>query len=337
MVRYEPIESLHKHESTIGQLMSWPNELELELTSMAQGGDAIGRHEGRAVFAAGGLPRELVRVRLFDRQKAFARGRVIEVLQPAPERVTSFCPLEQRCGAADWRWIDYDAQRQFKAAILREQLQHLGGIDVAVTPSPSTIAEATRGYRTTVDLHVAGTQIGYYLPGSRRVTDVPSCCLHHPLINSALDTFRPLLSSNVALRSISLRCSPSSGEVLAIVDGKGPLRELAQAWQQTFPALVGVTHSTTRQALVGRSWLEQRIGPIRFHVSASSFFQINAHQINQIVERVQYLLHLTPSKRLLDLYCGVGLFALTNAAQAKQLSELRSGHQLSRMPGAAHS
>lgn len=297
--------------------MQWPDELELELLSIAQGGDAVGRHEGRAVFASGGLPGELVRVRLADRQATFARGRVTAVLRPAPERRLSACPLEQRCGAADWRAIDHAAQRRFKAEILREQLQHLGGLEVAVLPdeSPASSTDSPLlpgGYRTTAELHVAGTQIGYYLPGSRRVADVSTCCLHHPLINNALHALRPLLAT-ASLRGVTVRCSPATGQVIAVLDGRGPLRELAQQWRRAYPALVGVTHAQTRRALDGQDWIERQGGGVRFHVSASSFFQINEQQIERLVARVRTLLEPQPTTRLLDVYCGVGLFALALA------------------------
>jgi 23S rRNA (uracil1939-C5)-methyltransferase len=167
-------------------IMDWPDELELELHAIAQGGDAVGRYEGRAIFASGGLPGELVRVRLHDRQKAFARGRVLEVLRPAAERIASSCPLESVCGAADWRWIAPQAQREFKRTILQEQLRHLGGLDVAVLPAAAPEDRESWAYRTSAELHIEHDRIGYFLPNSRRVADIPACCLHHPLLNDAL-------------------------------------------------------------------------------------------------------------------------------------------------------
>lgn len=301
--------------------MDWPNELELDLDSMAQGGDAVGRYEGRTVFASGGLPGERARVRLHDRQKAFARGHVIEILDPAAERVPSFCPLERACGAADWRSVDYRAQLRFKAEILRDQLRHLGAIEVEVLQPNAD--QPQRGYRTTAELHIDGATIGYYLPGTRRVADVPACCLHHPLINDAIAALRPLLSSDRVLRGVTVRCSPSTETVLALLDGgktrsKRPLRDLARRWRTAFPALVGVTDERGR-ALDGSDILEQRVGDLRFRVSATSFFQINGYQWEPLVDRVARLLDAQPQDRVLDVYCGVGLFALTLARRAREV------------------
>lgn len=204
----------------------WPEELELELHGIAQGGDAVGRRQGRAVFAAGGLPGERVRVRLRDRQAAFARGQVIEVLDAVPERRASPCPLEERCGAADWRWIDYAAQLRYKQTILQEQFLHLGGLEVTVahvhgmtaadTPGdgPQRDAGPGWGYRTTAELHIADGRAGYFAPNTRHVEDVPQCCLHHPLLNTAVAGLRGLLAAHPELRGVTIRCAPASGDML---------------------------------------------------------------------------------------------------------------------------
>lgn len=293
--------------------MQWPHDIELELESIAQGGAAVGRYENRAVFAEGGLPGETVQVHLHDRQANFARGRVTDVIRAAPERVSSFCPLEKTCSAADWRWIDYAAQRQFKAHILRDQLRHIGGIDVEVALPPA--APTPAAYRTTADLHVSGHTIGYYRPGTRRVAPVPACCLHHPLINDALAALQPLLGG-VALHELTVRCSPETGTVLAMIAGRGPLQLTAQRWRAAFPALAGVVNERGR-VLDGATMIERRVGDLTFKLHASSFFQINWAQVEPLVARVEALLDGQRHHRLLDLYCGAGLFALSLAPSVR--------------------
>lgn len=326
----------HDHQST-----TWPDEIELELSGMAQGGAAVGRVAGRPVFAAGGLPGERVRVRLHERRAAFAHGTVTQVLRAAPARRASPCPNEALCGAADWRWIDDAAQREFKASILRDQLRHLGGLEVEVAPPVSVPAAQTWNYRISAELHVHERDIGYFRPGTRQVADPGSCCLHHPLINQALLALRPLLRDTVRLRTVTLRCSPATGETLALLDGEGELLELARAWRRACPGLVGVMHAPSRRVLQGRAWLEQQVAGLRFRVSADAFFQVNAAQTPRLVARVRELLAPTADARLLDLYCGVGLFALSLAplvrdvvgieAWSPAVSDARSNARLNRI------
>src|SRR5579863_3341098 len=53
--------------------------VEIELTDMAYGGDAVGRYQGRAVFVTGGLAGELVRARLTRERSNYARATLVEV------------------------------------------------------------------------------------------------------------------------------------------------------------------------------------------------------------------------------------------------------------------
>ncbi len=314
----------------------WPDEIDLEIHGIAQGGDGVGRFGERPVFAAGGLPGETVRVRLRDRQASFARGNVIAVMQPATERIVSPCPKESICGAAGWRDVDYDAQLRFKAEILRDQLRHLGGIDIPVSaahgadlaPSAGSDLPAGRGwsYRTTAELHYANGKLGYYAPNSRRVVDLGQCCLHHPLINGAIAALEGLHLNIAGLRSITLRCSPALGEVLVVLEGEGRWEALAQQWMRACPALIGVVHRTrnTIKRVRGRTELEQVIDGVRWHVSAGSFFQVNAAQTARLIERVRTLMAVQPGERILDLFCGVGTFALPLRMQGAQVTGIES-------------
>ncbi|HZG65168.1 MAG TPA: 23S rRNA (uracil(1939)-C(5))-methyltransferase RlmD [Herpetosiphonaceae bacterium] len=307
----------------------WPDEVELAVGGIAQGGDGVGRWQGRAVFAAGALPGEIVRVRLRERQASFARGQVVAVLAPAAERVESPCPLESVCGAADWRSIDYAAQLRYKATILQDQLRHIGGIDVPVmntwgmaSDAPTPPLGPAWGYRTTAELHCAGGRIGYFVPGTRHVADVPECCLHHPLLNTALSALRPLLEPSVPLRGVTLRCSPAQGAVLAVFDATTPLREFARRWMRVCPVLVGIVQRQRGKAtpLLGKNHLIQEHDGLRWHVGAGAFFQNNDRQLPRLLERVRALLEPAPGKRFLDLFCGVGTFALPLARDGAHMT-----------------
>ena len=89
-------------------------EITLRLDSMAYGGEALGRHSGQAVFVTGGLPGEVVRIAVEEARARFARGRVIEVIEPSPDRVRPRCPHfgfdSAACGGCQWQHIDYAAQ-----------------------------------------------------------------------------------------------------------------------------------------------------------------------------------------------------------------------------------
>jgi tRNA/tmRNA/rRNA uracil-C5-methylase (TrmA/RlmC/RlmD family) len=110
-------------------------EFEVTVGAVAHGGHCVARHEGRVVFVRHSLPGERVRVRVTeDRHPGFCRADAVEVLAAAPQRVERPCPHSGpgRCGGCDWQHVAPAGQRDLKAAVVREQLARLAGLDVDV-------------------------------------------------------------------------------------------------------------------------------------------------------------------------------------------------------------
>ena len=84
----------------------------LQLTQMAHGGPALGRYQGKVFFVPYALPGETVNVAVETSKKGWARARLIEVIEPSPDRVTPACPHfgPFACGGCQWQHIDYSAQ-----------------------------------------------------------------------------------------------------------------------------------------------------------------------------------------------------------------------------------
>ncbi|MBC8170334.1 MAG: TRAM domain-containing protein, partial [Anaerolineae bacterium] len=84
---------------------------EVELTAMAHGGSALGRHEKRTVFIPYTIPGERVLARITkDRGRiAFAEG--VKLVEASTDRVYPRCPHfgPGRCGRCHWQHIDYEA------------------------------------------------------------------------------------------------------------------------------------------------------------------------------------------------------------------------------------
>ena len=136
-----------------------PQLLDLRLTDVAHGGHMVARtEEGRVVFVRHGLPGELVRVALTDDEAgaSFWRGDVVEVLEPAPGRITPDCPVSGPggCGGCDFQHVEAATQRALKTAVVREQLERLAGYRwegevVAVGPPWPGEPESSRSVTST--------------------------------------------------------------------------------------------------------------------------------------------------------------------------------------------
>src|SRR3982751_5847176 len=128
----------------------------LELTGMAHGGSAIGRHEGRAIFVPYGIPGEQVKVRILQDKGRFAIAEVLEVLVESPDRVQPPCPYfgEGKCGGCQFQQIDYTKQLILKQQVVKDQLARLGGLP-DVTVHPTIASPNAYVYRSHATFHVA--------------------------------------------------------------------------------------------------------------------------------------------------------------------------------------
>jgi tRNA/tmRNA/rRNA uracil-C5-methylase (TrmA/RlmC/RlmD family) len=110
---------------------------EAEVGPVAHGGHCVVRHDDRVVFVRHALPGERVEVVVTEGRDGdrFWRGDAVSVLVASPDRVEPPCPYAGPglCGGCDFQHVTPAGQRALKAAVVREQLSRLAGLDLPVT------------------------------------------------------------------------------------------------------------------------------------------------------------------------------------------------------------
>ena len=286
--------------------------IDVTLTQAVYGGDCLARLEdGRALFVPFGLPGETVRVEIVEEKRAFARGRLLEVLKPAAERITPLCPHFSDCGGCHYQHMPYERQVTLKEDVVREQLQRIAGLTnppvKPLIPSPSAW-----NYRNAVQFHLDGEgKLGFLAASSHRVVPIKEC--HLPEIG--LDEvwrqfeFEPL----PGLERVEFRMG-SDGDALVVLESSSldmPEVEVEMP--------VSLVHSSPFGDVVlsGQDTLPLTVLGRDFVVSATSFFQVNTAQAENMVTYLLNSLPLTPDTVLLDVYCGAGLFSAFIASRVK--------------------
>jgi 23S rRNA (uracil1939-C5)-methyltransferase len=158
----------------------------LDLTEMAQTGEAIGRADGVVFFVPFGLPGDRAEVVVTERKRTFARGRLLRLLYASPQRIEPSCPYFTICGGCEWQHIPYAQQLLLKENNVRTQLTRIGKlVDPTVLhclPSPSVY-----GYRNHARLQrTAGGKIGYRAARSHEIVAVEQCPILEPALNAEL-------------------------------------------------------------------------------------------------------------------------------------------------------
>lgn len=255
----------------------------VEIGPVAHGGHCVGRHEGRVVFVRHALPGERVVVEVTEGEERsrFLRGDAVEVLSASPDRVEPPCPFAGpgRCGGCDFQHVRLPAQRELKAAVVREQLSRLAGLetDVAVEPVPGDLEGL--GWRTRVQFAVtADGALGLRRHRSHEVVPLDRCLISHPQLPAVLARRWPGAESVEAICSSEAdRLVVESTPSTVLVEGAEVLRETAH-------------HRT-------------------FEVTGSGFWQVHPGAAEALVDAVMEALDPRPGEWALDLYAGVGLFS----------------------------
>jgi 23S rRNA (uracil1939-C5)-methyltransferase len=327
--------------------------IDVELTDLAYGGDAVGRYEGRVLFVPGGIPGERVRVEVVEERRGHARAQLLEILRPAPERVEPEFPLLTDSGC-QWQHIAYPAQLTWKAHIVRQLLVRIGKQpDALVHPTIGMPAGTSPWhYRNMAVFSVgANNEVGFKLTESHDVQDLETCPLLHPALDMVYQRIRAKLIEQFGdslaqmIQGFTLRGAIGTvgmNNTTAPVKAVPALlniharpgsfieepQDLAQELMTTAPGIVGVIIERVGgrygRVVAGQEFLTDMVHSKRFRVSADSFFQVNMVQTHLLVERVLAMLEPTRADVVLDGYSGVGLFSAFLAPRTSRVIAIES-------------
>jgi tRNA/tmRNA/rRNA uracil-C5-methylase (TrmA/RlmC/RlmD family) len=292
--------------------------IEVTTVDVAHGGWCVARpDDGPVVFVRHALPGETVRAKVTDVTSRLARAEAIEILAASPDRVEAPCPHARPggCGGCDWQHATLPAQRALKAAVLRQQLRRLAGLDREITVEPLPGDEepgAGLGWRTRVQFAVRADGVaGLRAHRSHEVVDVGECLIAHQGITELGLTARRWPGTS----SVEALVATGSGERAVIVSPAGSgLEGSAPADIPGADAMLRragpLTPSNRRLTPVrGRAYLSQHAAGRDWRVSAGVFWQVHPGAADALTDAVTTALEPRPGDAALDLYCGAGLFA----------------------------
>lgn len=258
---------------------------EIELEGITHGGEAVGRlPDGKACFVPYALPGERVRIELVEERKRWARGRVVEILRPSPDRVTAPCPYfgQDKCGGCQLQHLAPAAQPALKRRIVTEQLARIGRM--TDPPVAETVVVRPFGYRNRARFGVdAEGRLGYRRAQSHDLVPIDRCLL---LTDSAQAVRDEAGDGWDGAQEVEVRADEHGG--WALVVERGPRVEVQ---------------------VPGEDPLHFTVEGHRFRVSPTSFFQASTEGAAVLGRLVLQAAEISPGETALDLHAGVGLFA----------------------------
>ena len=323
------------------------DEVELQIDSLAYGGNGVGRLNGFVVFVRGGLPGDRVRAKVGKVKRGFAEASAQAVLEPSPHRVPAPCPHFGICGGCRFQDLDYELQAAAKAQQVRDALIRIGRI--AEPPlEPIEPAASLYHYRNKLEYSFSqqedGVSLGFHRAGRwDEVIGIDVCLLTTELGNAIRDAVRDWAREEQLepydqatgtgyLRHLVVREGRNTGQVLVVlVTAPGERFEAGYFVDvlRRFPEVRSVhwaindtpaeqTNLPTR-LLWGDEAIEELILGLRFRVRPNAFLQTNTEMAERLYELAREYAGLGGSENVFDLYCGTGTIGLALAGQARQV------------------
>ena len=324
------------------------DELELTVDSIAHGGNGVARLDGYVVFVRGAVPGDRVRAAVTKRKRAFAEARMVEVLEPSPDRIE---PRAAHPGAP-WQVLPYERQLAEKEHQVRDALERIGGFE-APPVARCVPAESPWRYRNKVEYSFGADEagelvLGFHHPGSfSRIDDVADDVLASERVDSVREAVKAWCRAEGLsvydrrtqaglLRNLVVREGRRTGQVQArIVTSAGDLRADALAatldvdgvlWT-TAAGVAETTRDGTTRVVAGEGVLEEELSGLRFRISPQAFFQTNTEMAERLYETAAELADLRGTERVFDLFCGIGTVALVLSVRSREVWGVESVEQ----------
>ncbi len=290
----------------------------LEIEAIGLKGDGIARQDGTRLHVPYALPGEKLRVAVHA-----GRADILEIVTPSPERIAPHCRHFGTCGGcALQHWAPGPVAEWKRGRIVSA----LGFVGLEAEVAPTRDAHGAGRRRVTLHIRRIETEkqtrilAGFMRAKSHDLVDLDRCPLLVPALEPAPELAREIgmILRGIA-RPLDLQVTASEDGLDGDIRGAGPISE---GLSQKLIAF-GVEAGLARLTLHGTRLMEARVPRITFqdrpgmsaYLPPGSFLQASA-QAEAILAELA-LAGLAGTRKVADLFCGLGPFSLRLARSMK--------------------
>lgn len=310
--------------------------LTVDVSNLAFEGKGVARHEGRVVFVPHTAPGDRADVIVRRDKKSFLEAELARVVTPGPARREPPCAHATVCGGCHLMHITYAAQLEAKRGFVRDSLRRIGHVELE--PDAVVGAPDESGYRRRASMRgrvtPRGVVFGFLRASTHDLVDVPHCLVLAPALDRAAARLRAELEREAeTLAGSELRADLVADENDQVAYLIWAERRHAAAWERIGAALEGSVEVRDErgQMLFARTAANFTYtltlpegAPLTYRFTPGAFTQIHFEQNRRLVAKVLELAGPGPFGSVLDLYSGIGNYALPLARRASEVHGIES-------------
>lgn len=305
-------------------------EATVTIERLAHQGDGVAMVGGRAIHVPLSVPGDRLRIAYGG-----ARGHVIERLADGADRAVPPCPYFGSCGGCKLQHLTPEAYRHFKFETLRETLAQRGIREPPL--DPLTVVPAATRRRATFAFRIQDhkAELGFFRAATRAVLAIERCLLLAPALEAAIGPMRAGLARYLAEGTTGRLhitvCDNGLDADLSVSPQMHPERIWALAEFARDCDLARLTLDT--QPLVMKRKPLLSIDGIAISPPPLAFLQPSYAGEDMLLRWVKE--GVGPARRVVDLFAGLGTFALPLARRAQVFALDSDSALLAALSGAA--
>ena len=322
--------------------------IQIKIDKIVFGGEGLGYYNGFAVFVPMSIPEDELEIEIISVKKTYARGLIKNIIKASPERIDSHKFTFEDFYGCDFAMLKYESQLKYKKLMVEEVMRKIAGLpDIEI--SDVLASEDVYNYRNKIiePFSVYGNKIitGFFKRKSHEVFEVDENILNSKLGNRIIKELKEILNKNKIsvyneithkglLRNVMIRTNSNNEAMLVLIINSNKITEniknllfrLREKIKEIKSIYISLNSKKTNTVIgeknifiYGEESIKENLNGIEFHISPTSFFQINVKQAKRLYDIAINFFDNIDDKYIVDAYSGTGTIGMIMAKKAKKV------------------
>ncbi len=296
---------------------------DLEITDLDAHCRGIGKANGKTWFVTGTMPGDKVRAETMQASKNTGTASVQKFYEKSPSRAEIKCPMHGKCGGCPCMHVPNSEQLKAKLEGVKQTFRKNAGIDL---PEPDEVMEGEAyAYRRTCRLSTytgrdGVLKLGFREQGSDKIADIEKCPILVNELEQLLPKIKSMLNTLESRRFIGhVELTKASNLTLVTLrHGKrltGNDEQIISKFAQDENIDLYVIEGKNSPRRIRSDLADPKYesNGLSYIFDPESFIQVNGAMNEHLVRKAVTYADVTNNETALDLFCGVGNFALQMA------------------------
>ena len=324
------------------------HEYEVEIIDNGYDGEGIAKIEDFTIFIPGAIKGEKCRILIVKVNKAFAFGKLIEVIKKSNNRVQADCSTYKRCGGCNLRHIKYEETLNIKRGMVQNLVNRTLNKNIVVNKVIGM--EHPFHYRNKLQYPVGIDKnnnpiMGVFANRTHEIIPVTNCLIQNREAEKvAKKVFEFIKQNDIsiynentregAIRHIVVKIGIRTDEIMCIIvsnqENFKQEDKLVEVIKNECPKVKTIIKNINNRntnvilgdrniILYGDGFIYDKLGEYTFKISPMSFYQTNPIQTEVLYSKAIEYSKLDKEHVLYDLYCGIGTIGIFASNKVKQV------------------